>query len=252
MNDHNGAVRYNRELSLDDADPLARFAKRITPAATVLDLGCGPGVLGRFTTALKPCVFDAVEGDPAAAAVAQPHYRDIVNADLQTADLARALPDRRYDFIVLADVLEHLEAPGRLLRRLPPLLNPDGRLLISIPNVGYAGLVSELLAGRFEYRSCGLIDRTHVRFFTRASLYRFLALNGFAIAAEDVIVKQPAETEFGTAALDALAPAVRAALLAAPDAMTFQFLVEAIPAGAPAETGDLSQALIQGNLPSPV
>jgi 2-polyprenyl-3-methyl-5-hydroxy-6-metoxy-1,4-benzoquinol methylase len=244
-----GASRYDREIKVDSNDPLARFARRLPPGASVLDLGCGPGVLGRLTASLeKTCTFDAVEGDPEAVAMARGFYRHIIAADLQNADLAALLPERKYDFIVLADVIEHLEAPGRLLRRLPALLAPQGRLLISLPHVGYAALVAELLAGQFTYRPHGLIDRTHLRFFTRASAARLLALNGFAVAATDDIVRPAVTSEFGTANLDALDPAVRSALLTRPDALLYQMLIEAAPAGQPATDGDLSQALIQRNV----
>lgn len=244
-----GATRYHREVKFDTNDPLARFAQRLPAGATVLDLGCGPGVLGRLTASLKKsCTFDAVEGDPEAVAMARGFYRDIIAADLQSAELATLLPGRKYDFIVLADVIEHLEAPGRLLRRLPPLLAPQGRLLISLPHIGYAGLVAELLTGQFTYRPHGLIDRTHLRFFTRASATRLLALSGFAVAATDEIVKPPVMTEFGATTLDTLDPAVRGALLTRPDALLYQLLIEATPSGQPATDGDLSQALIQRNV----
>lgn len=244
-----GASRYDREIKLDTNDPLSRFAQRIPPGATVLDLGCGPGVLGRLTASLKKsCTLDAVEGDPEAVAMARGFYRHIIAADLQNADLPAMLPGRKYDFIVLADVIEHLEAPGRLLRRLPALLQPEGRLLISLPHIGYAGLVAELLTGQFAYRPHGLIDRTHLRFFTRNSAARLLALNGFAVAANDDIVRPPVMSEFGAATLDALEPPVRAALLTRPDALLYQMLIEATPSGQPANDGDLSQALIQRNV----
>ncbi|HTV49698.1 MAG TPA: tetratricopeptide repeat protein [Steroidobacteraceae bacterium] len=243
-----GASRYDRELTLEADDPLARFAKRIFADAAVLDLGCGPGVLGRLTARVKSCTFDGFETDPEAVASARPYYRDIIGANLQNADLPALLPGRRYDFIVLADVLEHLEAPGEVLRRLPALLAPEGRVLISLPHLGYAGLVAELIAGRFEYRPWGLLDRTHLRFFTRASAQQMLELNGFGVVATDEIIKSPQDTEFGPAALDGLAPAVRAALLAGPDALVYQFLIEASTKGAPAMEGELSQALIQRNV----
>jgi 2-polyprenyl-3-methyl-5-hydroxy-6-metoxy-1,4-benzoquinol methylase len=244
-----GASRYDRGINIEINDPLSRIAQRIPPGAAVLDLGCGPGVLGRLTASLKtPCTLDAVEGDPEAAATASAFYRHIIAADLQNADLAALLPGRRYDFIVLADVIEHLEAPGRLLRRLPALLQPQGRLLISLPHIGYAGLVADILAGRFTYRPRGLIDRTHLRFFTRASAARLLALNGFAVAATDEIVRPLVMSEFGAATVDALEPAVRSALLTRTDALLYQMLIEAAPSGQPATDGDLSQALIQRNV----
>ena len=246
-----GAIRYNRPLEVDTVgDPVPHFARRIPPNATVLDIGCGPGVLGRLATALKPCLLDGIEIDPEAAQEARRYYRDVRVADLGSSELAELLPGRRYDIVICADVLEHLEAPGRMLRQIRRILAPGGRLLISLPHVGYAGIVAELLTGRFRYRPSGLLDRTHLRFFTRAELTDTLTMNGFAVADFGGIVKPVHESEFGHV-LDRLAPAMREGLLTAPDALIYQFLVEAVPgrsAVMPAGA-DWSQALLQSNRP---
>jgi SAM-dependent methyltransferase len=245
-----GSIRYNREITPQSADPLAYFAARIPEGATVLDLGCGPGVLGRAVRATKDVTFDGVEGDSEAARVARQQYRRIIEADLQNSRLWELVEGRRYDYIVLADVLEHLEAPGLVVRQLPRLLLPGGRVLISIPNVGYAGVLASLFTGSFDYDECGILDYTHLRFFTRRSLHRFLHLNGMRVMAEQNVEKPLLESRFKPADLESLDPVVRAAMLSRPDAMVCQFLVEAEPiAELPAEAGGC-QALIHRNVPA--
>jgi len=97
---------------------------------------------------------------------AAPYYRRIEVADLNVTALDALFAGRRYDAIICADVLEHLPRPTAVLDSCRTLLADDGRLLLSIPNVAYSGLIAELLAGEFRYRTEGLLDRTHVRFFT--------------------------------------------------------------------------------------
>jgi methionine biosynthesis protein MetW len=242
-----GAIRYNREVTAEALDPLAVFAGSIPEGASVLDLGCGPGVLGRTVRAARDAVFDGVECDAEAARAAREHYRRVIEADLQTACLEHLFEGRRYDYVVLADVLQQLEAPGLVVRQIPSVLNPGGRILISIPNVGYAGLLASLLAGRFDYDKYGILDYAHLRFFTRASFHRFLNLNGMRVAAERDLSRPLSESRFPPASLEALDPRVRLAIVSAPDAMAFQFLMEAVPAPE-LRREDSYQALVDRNV----
>ena len=124
-------------------------------------------------------------------ALAQPHYRRIEVANLDTCDLPTLFAGERYDYIVCADVLEHLVDPGRVLDAAQQLLKPQGRLMISVPNAAYAGLIGELMAGEFRYREEGLLDRTHLRFFTRASLSRFVEERGWHVDGIDAVGREP-------------------------------------------------------------
>jgi 2-polyprenyl-3-methyl-5-hydroxy-6-metoxy-1,4-benzoquinol methylase len=243
MADMQGALRYDRERAADAADPLSHFARMIAPGEVVLDLGCGPGVLGRMTQAITACTFEGVEIDEEAALRAETHYQRIYRADLDRVVLGDLLGPRLYSTIVLADVLEHLVTPGHLLAQLGPYLAPGGRLLISIPNIGYFGLVAELLAGRFTYRPYGLLDRTHLRFFTRESLTTFLALGGFEVIMMGTINRPLAETEFNSGAFESLNPAGQAALLAGKDAEVFQFMAEVRPRALPPGRADICESL---------
>lgn len=133
----------------------------------VLDVGCGPGYL---LTALTARGFQVIGVDHAAPE-ALPQ-----SAGFVAADLNGELPslEGSFDFILLADVLEHLQHPERAVAWTLRYLKPEGRLVISVPNVAHLYVRWKLLWGAFEYQDRGILDRTHLRFFTRKSLDEFL------------------------------------------------------------------------------
>jgi GT2 family glycosyltransferase len=158
--------------------------------------------------------------------LAQPFYRRLEITNLDDCNLPDLFPDETYDFIVCADVLEHLREPGKVLDSLGALLAPQGKLLISVPNAAYAGLIGELMSGEFRYREEGLLDATHLRFFTRTSLDRFLTEHGWQVDAVDAVRRDLPGSEFDPA-FDKLPPAVSRYLLAAPEALTYQLITSA-------------------------
>jgi glycosyltransferase involved in cell wall biosynthesis/2-polyprenyl-3-methyl-5-hydroxy-6-metoxy-1,4-benzoquinol methylase len=225
--------RYARTLEAEAADSLGAVAQRIAPGSAVLDLGAANGALGAHLVETKRCTVDGVELNPGDAAVARRSYRRVLELDLEQAILADHFPSAAYDAIVCADVLEHLRDPGRILDQLPALLAPGGRVLVSIPNVAYAGVLADLVAGRFDYRPTGLLDSTHLRFFTRSTLLRMLGEHGFRALDVHALTLDLQRSEFRDRFLEALPPAVMRGILAQPDALTYQFVVEAVP-GPPA------------------
>jgi 2-polyprenyl-3-methyl-5-hydroxy-6-metoxy-1,4-benzoquinol methylase len=136
--------------------------------ARVLEIGTAWGLIGARLTELGHSVV-GVEIDSRAAALARPHYQSFYEADVMT--LAR-VPEAPFDVVVAGDVLEHMPRPSAALRLLAELLEPDGRLLISVPNVAFVTVRLSLLVGRFEYAHRGILDRDHLRFLTRRSLQR--------------------------------------------------------------------------------
>lgn len=226
---------YDREIHEGEHTSLSVLSSHIPPAAQVLDLGCGSGAIGRFLARRgDDAVIDGLTLNTEEAALAAPHYRRVEVANLDHTDLAVLFAGNRYDTIICADVLEHTCHPERVLAGCRSLLTDSGRLLISIPNVSYSGLIAELMAGEFRYRPEGLLDETHLRFFTRNTLIRFLVENGWALDSLKTIQRPLPESEFRIA-FDALPPPVAQHLLALPDALTYQFIVIA-RAAAPGET----------------
>ena len=226
---HTSLHVYQRTVRSDSQDSLSVIAKLIQPGQTILDLGMGTGGLGQYLSQPQPIVADGVTLNPTEAHIARKWYRNVAVADLDRDTLSTLFGNNRYDCIVCADVLEHLKAPQNLLAQCKALLNPGGRLLTSVPNAGYCGLVAELIQGDFRYRPEGLLDSTHLRFFTRTSLNRFFDENGWTTATIDTIQRSLLSSEFRVA-FDSLPPAVARHLLALPDALTYQFISVLQPA----------------------
>jgi SAM-dependent methyltransferase len=145
-------------------------------ARRILDVGCGGGALGAALKAERPgCEVVGLEGFPEAAARARTRLDDVLCLDLDSLD---ALPPEagKFDALVFGDVLEHLRDPVRLLRTLLPALADGGVLVLSIPNVKHWTVLYPLLVkDRWTYEDAGLLDRTHVRFFTGATIAELLS-----------------------------------------------------------------------------
>jgi len=135
-------------------------------ARRILDVGCGEGGLGAALKAERACEVIGLEGFPAAADRARERLDDALCVDL---DALESLPagTGTFDAMIFGDVLEHLRDPARLLRSLLPALALDGVVICSIPNVKHWTVLFPLLVkDRWTYQDAGLLDRTHVHFFT--------------------------------------------------------------------------------------
>ena len=162
--------------------------QRCQDAGAVLDVGCSAGSLGRELAA-RGVQVDGIEYDEAAAEEARSVYRRVVVGDLETMPVE--LEPAGYDVIVFADVLEHLRDPCRLLARLAPLLRPGGHVVVSTPNVANWSMRLLHLAGRWDYQERGIMDRTHLRFFTRRTLLALLRQAGYRPIETEVSVPLP-------------------------------------------------------------
>jgi 2-polyprenyl-3-methyl-5-hydroxy-6-metoxy-1,4-benzoquinol methylase len=133
-------------------------------------------------------VVDGAELDPVAAEEARQVCRTVVVGDLQHLDLS-TLP--HYDVVLFGDTLEHLPDPGAVLARLRPRVKPGGVLVVSVPNIANWAIRLSLLAGRFRYTDRGILDRTHLRFYTRRTLIELLEGAGFRVVALKASVPLP-------------------------------------------------------------
>ncbi len=152
---------------------------RFTPAGgTLLDLGAAGGELGAAVrTHFRRTV--GFEFDVDRIAQLRKHFDAAVITDLETV---RRLP-ADVSSIVLADIIEHLRDSTALLRCVREALSADGRLFLSVPNIANITVRLGLLFGVFEYRDRGILDFTHLRFFTMRTIRRELETAGFRILA---------------------------------------------------------------------
>lgn len=149
-------------------------------AKAVLEIGCGGGRLGEAYKALNPaCTYYGVEIIESAAQDAAAHLDKVFLGSAESIDLS-ALQDK-LDCIVYGDVLEHLVDPWTVLKSQASLLRPGGRVFACIPNIQHWTLLQHLLQGNWVYSDHGLLDSTHLRFFTLSSLSPMFAGAGLRV-----------------------------------------------------------------------
>jgi SAM-dependent methyltransferase len=142
----------------------------------VLDVGCGPGYLSSALAERGFCVTGIEQPGPYTANFPS-------NVHLVQADLEAGLPplEDRFDYVLCADILEHLRRPADLLRQLKKVLSPGGVLIASLPNSGNLWFRLNILFGRFPQDEKGLFDRTHLRFYMWEGWRHLFAESGFRI-----------------------------------------------------------------------
>ncbi len=198
-------------------------------ASLVLDVGCGRGALGSALKAERPGLrVHGIEYVPEVAAVAADRLDDVIAADLDALEGMPAGWDP-FDAVICGDVLEHLRDPARVLGILRESLAADGVLIASIPNIKHWSVIHPLLVSdHFTYEDCGLLDRTHVHFFTLHEIDVMFTACGFVVRSLSAVV-QPMPPQLGALLTAAVAlGAERAETEARLNA--YQYLLVATPA----------------------
>lgn len=159
------------------------FLIKNTPSeSTVLDACCSYGQMGEYLAENKKCVIYGIETDPEKAGCVRTKgiFKDVYNFDFDNpAGASRAEFERfgsvpAFDCILCPDVFEHLKSANEILRLLLSRLKPGGKMLVVIPNVAHLDITINLLCGRFNYGDLGILNRNHLRFFTRKSFIEWL------------------------------------------------------------------------------
>lgn len=148
----------------------------------LLDVGCADGTTGQNARQRKKIrEVVGIEFHPPAAQAARQQLDMVLQGDIESIDLP--FPANHFDCILCADVLEHLKDPWAVLRKLHPLLRPDGILIASIPNFRHLHPLLKIIFNRFEYMESGILDKTHLRIFTLHTIRRLFEAEGFRITA---------------------------------------------------------------------
>jgi len=221
----------NRSELLDLMPPLEGTA--------VLDVGCGEGGLGRLLKEKGCSRIYGIEPVTDAARIAETAYDRIFNCDVESA--MESLPEDLFDIIVCADVLEHLKDPWEILERLKKNLKRNGAVVASIPNIRNGRVIGRLLRGEFGYDKEGILDKTHLRFFTFNGIIRLFGDCGYKVVQIVPVYYKEAETQIPLwmqndvpAKLEDLARILTGSELKLRDDelldfFTFQFLLRAVP-----------------------
>lgn len=158
---------------------MARLVEKLSPKGRVLDVGCGKGFLPRSLGNSFQGTIEGIDKNRTIFQVATSYYDKTYLFDVE---MIKKLPVKGvYDLIVFGDILEHVNNPRWVLRRFTPLLERDGKIIISIPNVAHWSTRIWLLFGSFHYRDRGILDQTHVRFFTFDGAVSMIKSSGLSI-----------------------------------------------------------------------
>jgi len=154
---------------------------RRTPSMA-LDIGCGSGGVGQALGQRYPrCELWGCESDASAARMARAHFDRILEEDVQTADFGALGLARPFDLVCLFDVLEHLVNPWQLLDGLKRIVTKDAQVLVSLPNASNLPMLYDALRGHWRYTHWGLLDFTHLRFFTDFDARKMFYQTGFRV-----------------------------------------------------------------------
>jgi len=144
----------------------------------VLEIGCNTGNFRQYAS--ESCEYWGVEPYDKAAKIAKTKLNKVLVG--LYSEVEGQLPDNNFDLIIANDVIEHMEAPWGFLQSIKNKMTKNGSLVLSIPNVRYYENLKKLLVGKdWKYEDCGVLDVTHLRFFTEKSVLRLLDENGFKI-----------------------------------------------------------------------
>ena len=141
-----------------------------TTAKNILDLGCGTGALGKALKQRQACRVDGIELNTGAAEIAKTNLDNVFVDNLNRFD--PAFLKQEYDCIILADILEHLISPWAVIKKFAAVLSQNGCIIASIPNIAHPWIISQLQKGLFRYELAGLLDITHLRFFTKTTIFQ--------------------------------------------------------------------------------
>jgi 2-polyprenyl-3-methyl-5-hydroxy-6-metoxy-1,4-benzoquinol methylase len=150
----------------------------------VLDVGCYSGILGSEMMKRKHAKVIGVDYEKEAVLLAKEKLADAFTIDLEDRKWANSIKEKGYsgfDLINFGDVLEHTRFPERILEEAKSLLKQDGSILVSIPNIAYWRVRLGILFGRFDYTDSGILDRTHLRFFTRRTVRALVENAGYEV-----------------------------------------------------------------------
>ena len=226
-----GSARYEREIDLQSTSTHARIVRLVPANSRVLELGCSTGFMSRVF-ALRDCKVTGIELDKDAARMAEQFCERVIVGDLDLLDLDEILGEETFDVVVAADVLEHLKTADSVLRTLRPHLRPEGSFVASLPNIAHGSVRLALLAGDFVYTDSGLLDRTHLRFFTRRTIESLFEEAGYVIGHLERNDNGLADTEVAVD-LSKFAPELIQSLRNDRDALTYQFVLKAFPLSFP-------------------
>ncbi len=178
-------MKYDLELVTDEDNALSIILKQIDQNSIVLEFGPANGRMTKYLHEVLGCSVYIVEIDQEAAQDAMKYAEDGLVDDIEQYVWLKKWEKIEFDYIIFADVLEHLHNPQEVLSRTKRLLKDNGRTIISVPNIGHNSVMINLCNNIFQYTPLGLLDNTHIHFFAYYTLKDFCHYAGYIPVIED-------------------------------------------------------------------
>jgi O-antigen biosynthesis protein len=231
MDDYYSPLKIDYTVKYDDKPRLDLLQLINEAPGRVLEIGCGAGATGAVIKQKYPdTIYIGMELQGSASAVAQTRLDRVFEADIEKVDLEQlGIEKGSLGLVICADVLEHLYDPWKVLHAVRQYLKPGGKILASIPNVQNISLIQSLILGNWTYEKYGLLDATHIRFFTLNEIFRLFRGTGYNVVHCATILQYnveegvwPKDLEFGKVVIRNVSKEEATMLF------TFQYLVTAI------------------------
>lgn len=191
----NKEYTYDYKIDFQSRTTATIILKGVKENSKVLELGPSTGYMTKYLSEELKCEVTCIEIDEESSEIAKQYCKKMIVGNLDKLNLEEVLQEK-YDYVLMADVLEHLFSPKDALEQIRKILKPDGILWLSIPNVSHISIIQQLVENKFSYGKWGLLDNTHVRFFTRTTIKNLLHELKYEVIGEENIIKYPEETEF--------------------------------------------------------
>lgn len=188
--------KYEAKLDLDTNNSLSIMAKQLSNHAEVLEFGPAAGRLTQYMKEQLDCAVDIVEIDPTGYEKAILYARDGFLGDIESYEWEEKFSGKTYDYVLFADVLEHLRNPQNVITEVKKFLKEDGKIITSIPNVGHNSIIYNLLHNQFRYNNLGLLDDTHIHLFTYDTAKKMFEDAEYDLVAEDATYIKEVKDEF--------------------------------------------------------
>lgn len=173
-----GKIKFN----FDSLDPLSidRQSLSLVPSkSSVLDIGCATGFLGGYLIKEKECYVVGVEKEKEEAKEAKKRLNKVIEGDIEDEKIYKTLG--KFDVVFASAVIEHLHNPGKSLESWKKLLKNNGILILTTSNICHWSMRLEVLKGNFNYKDYGILDSTHLHFYTVKTFKKLLVAAGYKI-----------------------------------------------------------------------
>lgn len=189
-------MKYETSLDLSFNNTMSIFVENIEPNSIVLEFGPASGRLTKYLKEEKNCTVYIVEIDEEAGKIAAQYAKDYIIGDILDYEWVHKFASVEFDYILFADVLEHLKDAKTVLKKAAKLLSKSGKICLSVPNIAHNSVIIDLLNNNFNYTSTGLLDNTHVHFYTKYTVDKLVEESGLYVAKRYATYSQVGKNEF--------------------------------------------------------